>query len=90
MYACLSSRSALPVRACVTVEEVEMDRFVVEVEKKVVGIAVRVRGGFRFVCSDPEFRSMDRKVFPRAKVMASRLAELARTLRSRQGPVTVH
>ncbi len=67
-----------------------MDRFVVEVEKKVVGIAIRVRGGFRFVCSDPDFNSLDRQVFPRTKVLASRLAELARAMRARHGPSTVH
>ncbi len=64
-----------------------MDRFVVEADKKVVGIAVRVPGGYRFVCSDPDFQSMDSKVFPRARTLAHRVAQLARTLRQ---PATVH
>lgn len=58
-----------------------MDRFVVEADRKVVGIAIRVPGGYRFVSSDPDFHSMDRKVFPRARTLASRIAELARSLR---------
>lgn len=59
-----------------------MDRFVVEADKKVVGIAIRVRGGFRFVSSDPDFQSIDRKVFPRARALASSVAELAHGLRA--------
>ena len=55
-----------------------MDRFVVEAERRVVGIAVRVPGGFRFVASDPDFRSVDRKVFRRARLLVSRVAERAR------------
>lgn len=62
-----------------------MDRFVVEADKRVVGIAVRVRGGFQFVCSDPDFRSLDSKVFPRARALASGVAELARA-RRKQAP----
>ncbi|RYG88381.1 MAG: hypothetical protein EON59_04605 [Alphaproteobacteria bacterium] len=58
-----------------------MEKFVVEADKKVVGIAVRVPGGFRFMCSDPYFSSMDRKVFPRARALASSVAELARARR---------
>ena len=62
--------------------EVKMERFVVEADRRVVGIAIRVRGGFRFVCSDPDFREMDRKVFPRARALASSVAERAKALRS--------
>ncbi|MGN6819295.1 MAG: hypothetical protein ACTHJR_11565 [Sphingomonas sp.] len=58
-----------------------MDRFVVEANKRVVGIAIRVPGGFRFVCSDPDFQSMDRQIFPRARALASKVAEFARTRR---------
>jgi hypothetical protein len=61
-----------------------MDRFVVEAERRVVGIAVRVPGGFRFVASDPDFYSMDRKVFPRARVLVNRIAEFGRALRKRR------
>jgi len=60
-----------------------MDRFLVEADRKPVGIAIRVRGGFRFVASDPEFRSIDSKIFPRARALASSVAELARAQRAR-------
>lgn len=60
-----------------------MDKFVVEAGKKVVGIAIRVRGGFQFHCSDPEFRSMDRKIFPRARVLVSSITKLGDTIRRR-------
>lgn len=59
-----------------------MDRFVVEADRRVVGIAIRVPGGFRFVCSDPDFQGLDRKVFPRARALASSVAELARARRT--------
>ncbi|HWU73218.1 MAG TPA: hypothetical protein VN137_07015 [Sphingomonas sp.] len=55
-----------------------MDRFVVEADKRVVGIAMRVPGGFRFFCSDPDFRSLDHKLFRRAKGLVSRVVEFAR------------
>jgi len=61
-----------------------MDRFVVEAERRVVGIAVRVPGGFRFVASDPDFYAVDRKVFPRARLLVSRIAEFGRVLRKRR------
>lgn len=56
-----------------------MDRFVVEANRKIVGIAIRVPGGYKFVCSDADFRTMDRKVFPRAKSLANSIAKLARS-----------
>ena len=67
-----------------------MDRFVVEADRKVVGIAIRVPGGFRFVCSDPAFHSLDRQIFPRARALASRVAEFARALRAGATPATLH
>ena len=67
-----------------------MDRFVVEADKKVVGLAIRVRGGFRFIASDPAFRSMDRKVFRRARTLASKIAEVARALRARKPAAAMH
>lgn len=62
-----------------------MDRFVVEAEKKVVGIAMRVPGGFRFFCSDPDFHSLDRKIFRRANGLVNRVAEFARARRACPG-----
>jgi hypothetical protein len=67
-----------------------MDRFVVEAERRVVGIAVRVPGGFRFVASDPDFYSMDRKIFRRARLLVSRVAELGRALRARRARCRCH
>ncbi|RYE64715.1 MAG: hypothetical protein EOO83_00405 [Oxalobacteraceae bacterium] len=67
-----------------------MDRFVVEADKRVVGIAIRVPGGYRFVCSDPDFHSLDCQVFPRAKTLASRVAEFARALRAGSASATFH
>lgn len=61
-----------------------MDRFVVEADKKVVGIAMRVPGGFRFFSSDPDFRSLDSKIFRRARELVSRVAEFARARRPKR------
>ncbi|MCC2981194.1 hypothetical protein [Sphingomonas sp. IC4-52] len=59
-----------------------MDRFLVEADRRPVGVAVRVPGGFRFFSSDPEFRAMDSKIFPRARALTSRVQQLARMRRS--------
>lgn len=67
-----------------------MDRFVVEADKKVVGVAVRVPGGFRFIASDPEFRSADRRVFRRARTLASSIAQLARARRAENVADALH
>ena len=67
-----------------------MDRFVVEADKRVVGIAISVPGGFQFVCSDPSFRSMDKKVFKRARTLASSVAQLARAQREITAPTQKH
>jgi hypothetical protein len=54
-----------------------MNRFVVEAGKRVVGVAVRIRGGFRFFYSDPDFSSIDRKVFRRVKDLARAIDRIA-------------
>jgi len=59
------------------------DRFVVEADRRVVGIAVRVKGGFRFFTSDQRFRSLESRTFPRLKAVIARATELARA-RKRQ------
>lgn len=61
------------------------DRFVVEAERKVVGVAVRVPGGFRFFSSDPAYAEIEGQTFPRAKSMARLVAEIAQRLRSPGG-----
>ena len=60
------------------------DRFVVEADRRVVGLAVRVPGGFRFFASDPEFTSLEAKTFKHARSVAQRAAQFARSL-GRQG-----
>lgn len=42
-------------------------RFVVEAEGRVVGIALRCAGGFRFFASDSRFRVLERRIFPRLR-----------------------
>jgi len=54
------------------------ERFVVEADRKVVGVAVKDRGGFRFFASDKDYEQLDRTLFPRAKVLANRIAQFAR------------
>ena len=57
------------------------DRFVVEADRRVVGIAVRVKGGFRFFTSDPGFRSLESRTFPKLKAIVARATEIARARR---------
>lgn len=53
------------------------DRFVVEADRRTVGVAVRVKGGYRFFASDPLFFSLEGMVFSGAKTMSERVAEIA-------------
>ena len=57
------------------------DRFVVEADRAVVGIGMRVPGGFRFFSSDPDFEQLEGKVFRRARSMIHRVTKLARLRR---------
>ncbi len=43
--------------------------FVVETEGRVVGLALRCQGGFRFFASDAGFRALDRRTFPRLRAL---------------------
>lgn len=54
------------------------DRFVIEADRRVVGVAVRVAGGFRFFASDPDFAALEGKTFARARSINHRVAQLAR------------
>ena len=54
------------------------DRFVVESDRQVVGVAVRVPGGFRFFASDSNFSSLEAKTFKRVRGMFARIAQIAR------------
>lgn len=59
--------------------------FVVEVDRRVVGMAVRVPGGFRFFSSDPKFFPFEGKIFRKGRFISRRLVELARSRRLKQG-----
>ena len=54
-------------------------RFAVEFDRSVVGVAVRVPGGFMFFSSDSDFDELEGQLFPRARAMSRRLAEVAKT-----------
>jgi len=54
------------------------DRFVIENDRQVIGVAVRVPEGFRFFVSDPHFAPLESKTFRRVRSMAQRVAQLAR------------
>lgn len=58
-----------------------MQRFAVEFERRVVGVAVRVPRGFAFYSSDKEFEEVDGEIFAKAKAIASRLKKVARRKR---------
>lgn len=51
-------------------------RFAVEFERRTVGVAARVPGGFVFYASDDRFTEMDGRVFPRARVIERQLKKL--------------
>ena len=44
-------------------------RFAVQFDRRTVGIAVRVAGGFMFYSSDDDFEEMDGRIFPRARAI---------------------
>lgn len=52
-------------------------RFAVEFDRRVVGIAVRVPGGFMFFASDDDFEQLDGELFPRARAIARRLEKVS-------------
>lgn len=56
------------------------DRFVVEADRRIVGIAVKVPGGFQFFCSDENYRSLENQTFPRARVINACVAGISRTI----------
>ena len=58
--------------------------FVIEADRTVVGVAVRVPGGFQFFSSDRDFRSLEGKVFRRARRLVHRATQLASRLRKRR------
>ncbi len=61
-----------------------MQRFTVEYDRRTVGIAVRVPGGFMFYASDDNFDEMDGRLFPRARTIERHLKKVAQR-RQRSG-----
>lgn len=61
------------------------DRFVVEADRQVVGIGVRVAGGYQFFTSDPAFQFLEGKVFARARTLHHQIRQAARQLKQRAG-----
>lgn len=53
-------------------------RFLVEFDRRTVGIAVRVPGGFMFFSSSDDFDQLDGRLFPRARAIERQLKKLAR------------
>ena len=59
----------------------QSDRFSVELDRRTVGIAVRVPGGFMFFASNEDFEEIDGRVFPRARGIERQLRKVARNRR---------
>ena len=53
----------------------QSEGFAVELHSQVVGVAVRVSGGFVFFSSDRRFERLDGTLFPRTKAMLQRLQD---------------
>jgi hypothetical protein len=62
---------------------VQSQRFSVEFDRRTVGIAVRVPGGFMFFASNDDFEAIDGRVFPRARAIERQLRKVARNRRRR-------
>ena len=61
------------------------DRFVVEADRRVVGVAVRAPGGFKFFSSEPAYFALEGRTFPRSRALVSSVAKIARKHRRRPG-----
>ena len=60
-------------------------RFSVEFDRRTVGIAVRVPGGFMFFSSNDQFEALDGRLFPRVRAMERELRKLSRAKRDTEG-----
>jgi hypothetical protein len=56
-------------------EFVQSQGFALELDREVVGIAVRVSGGFVFFSSDRRFERFDGQLFPRTRAILQRLQD---------------
>jgi hypothetical protein len=60
------------------------DRFVVEADRRVVGLAIRAPGGFKFFSSDSAFSRLEGRTFARARALSNAVAKINRSQRRRQ------
>jgi hypothetical protein len=60
---------------------VNIQRFAVELDRRTVGIAVRVPDGFAFYASDDRFEEMDGHTFPRARAIERQLKRVSKRRR---------
>jgi hypothetical protein len=58
---------------------VPSQRFAVEFDRRTVGIAVRVPGGFMFFASSDEFERLDGRLFSRARALERELRKGGRS-----------
>jgi hypothetical protein len=63
---------------------VSSQRFAVEFDRRTVGIAVRVPGGFMFFSSVDEFDELDGRLFRRARAIERELKKVARRRKRRR------
>lgn len=55
------------------------DRFVIEADRRVVGVAVRSPGGFKFFSSDRAFGGLDGRTFARVRALTNAVAKASRS-----------
>jgi hypothetical protein len=60
------------------------ERFVVEADRRIIGVAVRGPGGFRFFSSDAAYLPLEGRTFARAKALANAVTKMARTRRTQR------
>lgn len=63
-----------------------IQRFAVEFDRRTVGIAVRVPGGFIFYSSSDRFEPLDGRLFPRVRTLEREIKKQARRKPRSRGP----
>src|ERR671920_721281 len=72
MLTLASAHSRLPAGRVI----MNSQRFTVEFDRRTVGIAVRVAGGFMFYAADQRFQEMDGRTFHRARAIERALKKV--------------
>lgn len=60
------------------------ERFVVEFDRRSVGVAVRAPGGFRFFASDPSFSALEGRRFARVRALMRAVTQTGRAEQRRR------